>query len=64
MHTAAPETAISVRGLRKRYGDIDAVRGVDLDIACRTAPTPSQPACRAVSAAGSTSPWHSSGTPS
>jgi ABC-2 type transport system ATP-binding protein len=33
MHTAAPETAISVRGLRKRYGDIDAVRGVDLDIA-------------------------------
>ena len=26
------ETAVRVRGLRKRYGDIDAVNGVDLDI--------------------------------
>jgi ABC-2 type transport system ATP-binding protein len=26
------ETAIRVRGLRKRYGDLDAVNGVDLDI--------------------------------
>ena len=26
------ETAVRVRGLRKRYGDLDAVNGVDLDI--------------------------------
>jgi ABC-2 type transport system ATP-binding protein len=26
------ETAVRVRGLRKRYGDVDAVNGVDLDI--------------------------------
>ena len=29
---AMSETAVRVRGLRKRYGDVDAVRGVDLDI--------------------------------
>jgi ABC-2 type transport system ATP-binding protein len=28
----ATDTAIRVRGLRKRYGDVDAVNGVDLDI--------------------------------
>ncbi|WP_067917365.1 ABC transporter ATP-binding protein [Actinomadura rubrobrunea] len=26
------ETAVRVRGLRKRYGDVDAVNGVDLDV--------------------------------
>ncbi|GLZ13389.1 ABC transporter [Actinomadura sp. NBRC 104425] len=26
------DTAVRVRGLRKRYGDVDAVKGVDLDI--------------------------------
>jgi ABC-2 type transport system ATP-binding protein len=28
------EMAVRVRGLRKRYGDVDAVDGVDLDIPC------------------------------
>ena len=27
------ETAISVRGLRKRYGDHEALRGIDLEVA-------------------------------
>jgi hypothetical protein len=27
---AEPEPVIAVRGLRKRYGDLEAVRGVDL----------------------------------
>jgi putative spermidine/putrescine transport system ATP-binding protein len=29
---AAAETAVSLRGLRKSYGDVDAVAGVDLDV--------------------------------
>jgi energy-coupling factor transporter ATP-binding protein EcfA2 len=28
-----PESAIQIRGLRKRYGKVEAVRGIDLDIA-------------------------------
>ncbi len=31
--TERPDLAISVRGLRKTYGDIEAVRGIDLDVA-------------------------------
>src|SRR6202012_6289092 len=27
-----PEVVISVRGLRKRYGDREAVRGIDLEV--------------------------------
>ncbi len=30
--SAAPEAVISVRGLRMRYGSIEAVRGIDLDV--------------------------------
>ncbi|MGZ4147283.1 MAG: ATP-binding cassette domain-containing protein, partial [Actinomycetota bacterium] len=26
------DVAISVRGLRKRYGDLEAVKGVDLEV--------------------------------
>ena len=28
-----PESVISVRGLRKSYGELDAVRGIDLEVA-------------------------------
>jgi putative spermidine/putrescine transport system ATP-binding protein len=31
--TTAPEPAVSLRGVRKHYGDVEAVAGVDLDIA-------------------------------
>ena len=31
-HPAAGETVISVRGLRMSYGDLEAVRGIDLDV--------------------------------
>ena len=30
---AAPAVAVRLEGLRKSFGDVDAVRGVDLDIA-------------------------------
>jgi ABC-2 type transport system ATP-binding protein len=31
-HTPATETVVSIRSLRKRYGDKEAVRGIDLEI--------------------------------
>jgi ABC-2 type transport system ATP-binding protein len=31
-----PETAIEVRGLRKSYGDVEALRGIDLDVPAGT----------------------------
>src|SRR5436853_6170695 len=31
--TGEPEIAVSVRGLRQRYGQLEAVRGIDLEIA-------------------------------
>ena len=33
MSTSAPTPAVRVRGLRKSYGPVEAVRGIDLDVA-------------------------------